>query len=146
MVQDHQSGEQLVRFSVAMPEGLLMQFDELVARRGVAKNRSEVVRDLVRDALVQNRVEEVGTQVVGTLSIVYNHHASDLQETLHNIQHAHLGLVVSSLHVHLDESTCLEVIILRGETTDVHAVADCIVGTKGVKHSGLTITTVDQML
>ena len=145
-MQEQANSEQLVRFSVAMPEGLLMQFDELVARRGVAKNRSEVVRDLVRDALVQNRSEVVGTEVVGTLTIVFNHHASDVQETLHDIQHTHLGIVVSSLHVHLDEDNCLEVIILRGETTDVRLVADLIVGTKGVKHSGLTISTVGTML
>ena len=123
-----------------------MQFDEFVARRGVAKNRSEVVRDLVRDALVRNRSEAVGTEVVGTLTIVFNHHASDVQETLHNIQHSHLGLIVSSMHVHLDEDSCLEVIVLRGETTDVRSVADRIIGTKGVKHSGLTITTVGTML
>ena len=123
-----------------------MQFDEFVARRGVAKNRSEVVRDLVRDALVRNRSEAVGTEVVGTLTIVFNHHASDVQETLHTIQHSHLGLIVSSMHVHLDEDSCLEVIVLRGETTDVRSVADRIIGTKGVKHSGLTITTVGTML
>lgn len=137
--------DQLVRFSVAMPESLLMNFDEFVARRGVAKNRSEVVRDLVRDALVQSRIEEVGTEVVGTLTIVFNHHASEVQETLHTIQHSYLGIVVSSMHVHLDEGNCLEVIILRGEATDVRLVADRIAGTKGVKHSGLVVTTVDQM-
>ena len=142
---DQINADQLVRFSVAMPESLLMSFDEFVARRGVAKNRSEVVRDLVRDALVRDQSEEVGTEVVGTLTIVFNHHASDVQETLHAIQHAYLGIVVSSLHVHLDEGNCLEVIILRGETTDVRLVADRIAGTKGVKHSGLVITTVNQM-
>ena len=142
---DQINADQLVRFSVAMPESLLMSFDEFVARRGVAKNRSEVVRDLVRDALVRDQSEEVGTEVVGTLTIVFNHHASDVQETLHTIQHAYLGIVVSSLHVHLDEGNCLEVIILRGETTDVRLVADRIAGTKGVKHSGLVITTANQM-
>ena len=142
---DQINADQLVRFSVAMPENLLMSFDEFVARRGVAKNRSEVVRDLVRDALVRDQSEEVGTEVVGTLTIVFNHHASDVQETLHTIQHAYLGIVVSSLHVHLDEGNCLEVIILRGETTDVRLVADRIAGTKGVKHSGLVITTANQM-
>ena len=136
---------ELMRFSVAMPEDLLVRFDRLVARRGLAKNRSEVVRDLVRDALVQNQCEIVGTEVMGTLTIVFNHHASDVQETLHDIQHAHLGLIVSSTHVHLDEDNCLEVIILRGEATDVRAVSDRIIGTKGVKHGGLVITTIDQM-
>jgi CopG family nickel-responsive transcriptional regulator len=145
MARDQAMGD-LTRFSVAMPEGLLMQFDELVARRGVAKNRSEVIRDLVRDALIRDEVDQVGAEVMGTLTIVYDHHASDVQETLHNIQHAHYGMIVTTSHVHIDEDMCLEVIILRGESTDVRIVADQIVGTKGVKHGGLVVTTVGQVL
>ena len=75
----------LMRFSVAMPEELLMRFDQLVARRGLAKNRSEVVRDLVRDALVEDECATPGVEVMGTLTIVFDHHASDVQEKLHNI-------------------------------------------------------------
>lgn len=145
MARDQAMGD-LTRFSVAMPEGLLMQFDELVARRGVAKNRSEVIRDLVRDALIRDEIDQVGAEVMGTLTIVYDHHASDVQETLHNIQHAHYGMIVTTSHVHVDEDMCLEVIILRGESTDVRIVADQIVGTKGVKHGGLVVTTVGQVL
>ena len=80
----------LMRFSVAMPEELLVRFDQLVARRGLAKNRSEVVRDLVRDALVEDECSTPGMEVVGTLTIVFDHHASDLQEKLHAIQHKKL--------------------------------------------------------
>lgn len=137
---------ELVRFSVAMPEELLMSFDAFVARRGLAKNRSEVVRDLVRDALIQDDAGMPGTEVMGTLTIVFNHHASDVQEKLHSIQHHHVGMIVSTTHVHLDEDNCLEVIILRGETTDVHHIADQILGTKGVKNGGLVITTTGQMM
>ena len=137
---------ELVRFSVAMPEDLLMSFDAFVARRGLAKNRSEVVRDLVRDALVNDAIELPGTEVMGTLTIVFNHHASDVQEKLHTIQHSRFGMIVSTTHVHLDEDTCLEVIILRGETTDVRDIADQILGTKGVKNGGLVITTTGQVM
>ena len=159
---------ELVRFSVAMPEELLMSFDAFVARRGLAKNRSEVVRDLVRDALVARRglaknrsevvrdlvrdalvndaIELPGTEVMGTLTIVFNHHASDVQEKLHTIQHSRFGMIVSTTHVHLDEDTCLEVIILRGETTDVRDISDQILGTKGVRNGGLVITTTGQMV
>ena len=129
-----------------MPEDLLVKFDRLVARRGLAKNRSEVVRDLVRDALIQEETEVAGTEVMGTLTIVFNHHAGDVQEKLHHIQHEHFGLIVSTTHVHMDEDTCLEVIILRGETTDVHLIADMILGTKGVKHGGLVVTSANQMI
>lgn len=137
---------ELVRFSVAMPEDLLMSFDAFVARRGLAKNRSEVVRDLVRDALVNDAIELPGTEVMGTLTIVFNHHASDVQEKLHTIQHSRFGMIVSTTHVHLDEDTCLEVIILRGETTDVRDIADQILGTKGVRNGGLVITTTGKMV
>ena len=131
----------LVRFSVAMPEELLMRFDAFVARRGVAKNRSEVVRDLVRDALIAEEAELPGTEVMGTLTIVFNHHASDVQEKLHQIQHERYGHIVSTTHVHLDEDNCLEVIIWRGESQEVRDIADMILGTKGVDTGGLVVTT-----
>ena len=132
-----------MRFSVAMPEDLLMQFDQLVARRGLAKNRSEVVRDLVREALVEEECALPGTMVMGTLTIVFNHHEADVQEKINEIQHRYGGMVVSSLHVHLDDENCLEVIILRGETTDVRNLSDLILGTKGVKNGGLVTTTIN---
>ena len=137
---------ELARFSVAMPEDLLMRFDGFVARRGLAKNRSEVVRDLVREALIAEEAELPGTEVMGTLTIVFNHHSHDVQEKLHHLQHAHYTEVVSTTHVHLDEDNCLEVIILRGEATDVRDIADVILGTKGVKNGGLVVTTTGQMI
>lgn len=131
----------LMRFSVAMPEDLLIRFDRLVARRGLAKNRSEVVRDLVRDALVEDECALPGVEVMGTLTIVFDHHANDLQEKLHNIQHDFCDSVVSSMHVHVDSHTCLEVIVLRGETGLVQDIANLILGTKGVQNGKLVVTT-----
>ncbi len=131
----------LMRFSVAMPEDLLIQFDQLVARRGLAKNRSEVVRDLVRDSLVEEECATPGTVVMGTLTIVYNHHANDLQEKLHSIQHDHFESIVATMHVHIDEHMCLEVIVIRGETGLVQTIADLILGTKGVQNGRLVLTT-----
>ncbi len=136
----------LMRFSVAMPEELLMRFDQLVARRGLAKNRSEVVRDLVRDALVEDECATPGTEVMGTLTIVFDHHASDLQEKLHSIQHDYFEFIISTLHVHLDHHHCLEVVVLRGETGLVQTIANLILGTKGVKNGRLVVTTVDENL
>lgn len=131
----------LMRFSVAMPEDLLVKFDHLVARRGLAKNRSEVIRDLVRDALVEDMCAMPGRLVMGTLTIVYNHHANDLQEKLHNIQHDYLDMIVASMHVHIDHDNCLEIIVLKGETGLVQDVANMILGTKGVKTGRLVTTT-----
>ena len=138
--------DELVRFSVAVPEDLLMSFDMLVGRRGVTKNRSEAIRDLIRGALVEDECSLPGAQVMGTLTIVYNHHTTDLQSKLHDIQHRYLGSIISSMHVHLDADNCLEVIILRGEATDVRDIADVILGTKGVKNGGLVVTTTGQMI
>ena len=133
--------QDLMRFSVAMPEELLIRFDQLVARRGLAKNRSEVVRDLVRDALVEDECATPGVEVVGTLTIAFNHHASDLQEKLHSIQHAYFDFIISSMHIHLDQHNCLEVIVLRGETGIVQEIANLILGTKGVRNGRLVTTT-----
>lgn len=136
----------LMRFSVAMPEDLLVRFDRLVARRGLAKNRSEVIRDLVRDALVEEECATPGIEVMGTLTIVFDHHASDLQEKLHHIQHEYCDAIICSNHIHLDQHTCLEVIVLRGETGLVQDIANLILGTKGVKNGRLVVTSTGSSL
>lgn len=136
----------LMRFSVAMPEDLLMRFDQLVARRGLAKNRSEVVRDLVRDALVEDECATPGMMVMGTLTIVYDHHSNDLQEKLHAIQHDYFEYIVSTMHVHVDQHMCLEVIVMRGETGLIQDIANLILGTKGVTNGRLVLTTTGHQL
>ncbi|MGI6216605.1 MAG: nickel-responsive transcriptional regulator NikR [Coriobacteriales bacterium] len=135
-----------IRFSVAMPEELLERFDAFVERRGFGTNRSETVRDLVREALINEEATVPGTEVMATVTIVYDHHASNVQEKLHNIQHHHFGMIIATTHVHLDEDSCLEVIIMRGETTQVHEVASQILGTKGVKNGGIVVTSTNQMI
>ncbi len=135
--------DELVRFSVAMPESLLVRFDKLVSKRGIAKNRSEMIRDLVRDALNKEEYENPTTQAIGTLTIVFEHHTHDVQEILHQIQHTHLAHINSSLHIHLDEESCLEVIILKGEVMQIHTLSECILGTKGVINGELVITTLN---
>lgn len=137
---------ELVRFSIAMPDDLLVQFDNLVARRGVAKNRSEVMRDLVRESLVDEEWEDPNAEIVGTLTMVFTHHASDLQNKLDQIQHSHHDKIVSSLHVHLDSHNCLEVIVMRGQSKTIRAISDSILGIKGVKHGRLTTTTTGKYL
>jgi CopG family nickel-responsive transcriptional regulator len=136
----------LVRFGVAMDEELLDRFDALVAQRGVAANRSEAVRDLVRDALVGEEWEESGEEIVGTITMVFDHHANDLAEKLDSLQHAHHDKVISSMHVHLDAHNCLEVIVVRGESAQIRSIADALLGTKGVKHGKLVTTTTGRHL
>lgn len=136
--------QELTRFSVAMPKDLLERFDVLVERRGTAKNRSEAVRDLVRDALIEEECAAPDAKVFGSLTIAYDHHANDLQDKLHGIQHHHCDAVVSTMHVHLDAHFCLEVIVLKGENALVQEIADMILGCKGVKNGRLVITSVDE--
>jgi CopG family nickel-responsive transcriptional regulator len=136
----------LTRFSIAMDEDLLSQFDELVMRRGNVTNRSEAVRDLVRDALVDEQWDNDTEEIVGTITMVFDHHASDLSDQLDTIQHEHFEKVVSALHVHLDAHNCLEVLVVRGPSRDVRAIADRLIGTKGVKHGKLTTTTTGHAL
>jgi CopG family nickel-responsive transcriptional regulator len=131
----------LVRFGIAMDEDLLGRFDEFVARRGTASNRSEAVRDLVRDALVDAQWEAPDEEIVGTITMVFDHHANDLAEKLDSLQHAHHDKVVSSMHVHLDAHNCLEVIVVRGPSGDIRGIAEALLGTKGVKHGKLVTTT-----
>lgn len=131
----------LTRFGIAMDAALLARFDALVARRGVAANRSEAIRDLVRDALVDVEWEDAEGEIVGTVTMVFDHHASDLSERLDQLQHAHHDKIVSTLHVHLDAHNCLEVLVIRGTSGDVRAIADALLGTKGVKHGKLVTTT-----
>jgi CopG family nickel-responsive transcriptional regulator len=133
--------KRLVRFGVAMDSDLLARFDRLVARRGMGKNRSEAVRDLVRDALVEEEGAKPGASIVGTVTMVFHHGAGDLSDRLNSLQHAHHDKIVSSMHVHLDEHHCLEVLVVRGASRDVHAIADTLLGTKGVIHGKLVTTT-----
>ena len=132
---------ELVRFTVAMPDDLMEALDTYSARRGVRHNRSEAIRDLVRNALVEEEVEDPDSLVFGTLTMVFNHHSTDLRDKLDSVQHEHLDEIVSTVHVHLDEENCLEVVLMRGRSRDIRSIADALLGTKGVMHGKLVVTT-----
>jgi CopG family transcriptional regulator, nickel-responsive regulator len=137
---------QLVRFGVSMDEELLDRFDALVARRGSTANRSEVMRDLVRDALVETEWDDSHDETVGTVTMVFDHHGCDLAEKLDRVQHAHFDKVISKMHIHLDAHNCLEVLVIRGSAKEVRDIADMLLGTKGVKHGKLVMTTTGRHL
>jgi CopG family transcriptional regulator, nickel-responsive regulator len=135
----------LVRFGVSIPDDLLDKFDVLIAEKGYT-NRSEAIRDLIRDRLVEDEWSASEHEVVGTVTVVYNHEQSDLAQKLTQIQHRQHELVVSSLHVHLDQHNCLEVLIMRGRSEDVKKVGQLLISTRGVKHGKITMTTTGQEL
>lgn len=131
---------ELSRIGVAIDSELLEKFDRLIEQRGYT-NRSEAFRDLIRDALVEQRWERPGSRVVGTVTLVYDHHVRLLSEKLTEIQHESFEQILSTLHVHLDHDHCLEVLIVRGKAADVKRIADALISAKGVKHGRLTITS-----
>jgi len=130
----------LSRIGVAIDTELLDKFDHLIAQRGYT-NRSEAFRDLIRDELVEKTWESPESPVVGTVTLVYDHHVRMLSEKLTDIQHDFHRSILSTLHVHLDHDHCLEVLVVHGRSADVRKVADALISTKGVKHGRLTITT-----
>jgi CopG family transcriptional regulator, nickel-responsive regulator len=130
----------LSRIGVAIDSGLLAKFDRLIAQRKYT-NRSEAFRDLIRDELVERAWESPESLVVGTVTLVYDHHVRLLNEKLTDIQHDFHRLILSTLHVHLDHDYCLEVLVVRGKSAEVQKVADTLISTKGVKHGRLTITS-----
>lgn len=128
------------RFSVSMASSLLGTFDEHIQRAGYA-NRSEALRDLMRDYLVRQQWQIPDVEVVGTITLVYDHHTSDIEHHLTHLQHEHSANICCSTHVHLDEHNCIEVIVIRGLGPTIESIADQLIASRGVKHGQLVCTT-----
>ena len=130
----------VVRFGVSLEDALLERFDSLLRKKGYP-NRSEAIRDLIRNSLVSDEWESSKSETVGTITIVYSHDTRELTDTLTDLQHMYFHSIVSSMHIHIDEHNCLEVIVVRGKSTEIKVIADKLIGTKGVKHGKLTKET-----
>ncbi|NLJ85050.1 MAG: nickel-responsive transcriptional regulator NikR [Firmicutes bacterium] len=130
----------VVRFGVSMSQCLLQQFDELVQERGYP-NRSEAIRDLVRDALVAREWQSADSEVAGTITLIYDHHTAGLTGLLTEVQHKYHDIIVSTVHVHLDDRNCLETLIVKGSPQTAKALADQLICTRGVIHGKLTLTS-----
>lgn len=129
----------LSRIGVALDSDLLKRFDRSIAQRGYT-NRSEAFRDLIRDQLVNEQTATPEAAVVGTITLIYDHHAHGVSEKLTELQHAHHELIVSTTHAHLDHDSCLEVLIVHGKSAKVGQFADRLIGLKGVQHGRLVMT------
>ncbi len=137
MAQDHD----LVRFGVSIGASLLDKFDALIHDKGYT-NRSEAIRDLIREKIVDSEWREkyAHNLAIGSITIVYDHHTRELGDKLTELAHKHQDLVISSTHVHLSHSSCLEVIIVKGPCSDIRSFADHIISIRGVTHGKLAIT------
>jgi CopG family transcriptional regulator, nickel-responsive regulator len=130
----------LSRTGVSIDAGLLKQFDQFIQSRGYA-NRSEALRDLIRDHLVATSVLAPDAEVVGTVTLIYDHHSRLLPEKLTDIQHQHHEAIISTVHAHLDHDTCLEVVVVKGKSKLIQSLADLLISTKGVQHGRLVMSS-----
>jgi CopG family nickel-responsive transcriptional regulator len=129
---------ELARTGVSLEEDLLKEFDRLITKRGY-QNRSEAFRDLIREALLSETVDS-NKPVVGTLTLVYDHHVPNLSEKLTEAQHSVGAMVLAATHVHLDHHYCLEVIIMKGRSKELQEVADRMLALRGVELGKLVLT------
>ena len=129
----------LIRFGVSIENHLLEQFDRLIHSRNYS-NRSEAIRDLIRNEIVQEEWKDSESDSIGTVTIIYDHHVGDLTHILTSIQHEFSGHIISTMHVHLDHDNCLEVLAVKGKKKVVKKIADSLISIKGVKHGKLVTT------
>lgn len=135
----------MARFGVSMNDKLLNEFDRLIKEKGY-KNRSEALRKLVREKLVQKEWEESKDEIIATITIVYSHETSELTENLTEIQHKYYKQIISTMHIHLDKHNCLEILAIKGKANEVKNIADKILSAKGIKHGQLATTSTGKKL
>lgn len=129
------------RFGVSVPPELLERFDEKIDEK-MYSNRSEAIRDLIRDFLVEEKWKTSDEEVYGSLTLVYDHEKKGIADKLTEIQHQDHTRTVSTMHIHLDKHNCMETIAIKGKPEDVEKIADRLISTKGVKHGKLMMTSV----
>lgn len=129
----------LKRFSISLEDDLLAGFDTYIGRHGYS-NRSEAVRDLIRKALVKEEWAD-DSEVVGVVTMVYDHHKSQLQERITELQHDFYELITSTTHIHMDHHNCLEVTIVKGKASQVQKLAGRLIALRGVKDGSLTMSS-----
>jgi CopG family transcriptional regulator, nickel-responsive regulator len=129
----------ITRFGVSIQSSLLQSFDKLIHRKGY-RNRSEALRDLIRDNLVKQEWESA-KKTVGVITIVYSHQTRELSRALTRLQHTYYRNIISTTHIHLDPHNCLEVLVVKGKGKELKSMGDRLIGTKGVKHGNLSLNT-----
>lgn len=129
-----------MRFGISADARLIEKFDGMIVEKSYA-NRSEAIRDLIRDQLVEFAWAENNEDVIGTITLVYSHESKELTEKLTELQHQNHTNIISTVHIHLDDHNCLEVLIVKGKSPEVKNMSYKMIGTKGVKHGKLTMTT-----
>jgi len=135
--------QNITRFGVSIDDRLLNKFDDIIGEKGYV-NRSEAIRDLIREMMDEADLENPEADAIGTLTLVYSHEVREISDKLNDIQHHYFGNIVSTTHVHLDEHNCLEVLLLKGKSKDIKTIANKLISIKNVKKGELTLTTVEK--
>jgi CopG family transcriptional regulator, nickel-responsive regulator len=131
---------ELIRFGVSIDDDLLVSFDQIINDRGYS-NRSEAIRDLIRDALIQKRLQDDSeVEVLGSLTLIYDHHATTLLPEMAEIQHKHHNTILSVMHLHVTHLDCMEIIALRGIVGEISKLSNSLLSLKGIKHGKLFLT------
>ena len=131
--------EKIKRFGVSIMPDLLKKFDKMIKKEGYT-NRSEAIRDIIRKNLMIDKSMDPSTEAIGTFTMIYNHHTGNVTNKLLTIQHDHHNQILSTTHIHIDHSNCLEVLVLKGKIGNIQNLADRIKSLKGIKHGELVIT------
>ena len=134
-----------IRFGISLDAELLEKFDN-ICEENCYQSRSEAVRDLIRNMLVQKEWEDLDREIMGTLTLVYDHHHSDLAQKMTEIQHESLDVIITSMHIHMDHHNCMEVLILKGPGTKLKETSRKLISTKGVKYGQLNLATTGEDL
>jgi len=135
--------EQVERIGVSLDKKLLSSFDNLISKRGY-QSRSEAIRDLIRQQLSSEQLHHPKAKAVAAVFIVYDHHSTKLMEKLTDLQHSHILQTICSMHIHLGEHDCMEVIVLRGQVGEINKVADSLLSMKGVKLGQSNLLAIEQ--
>ncbi len=135
---------ELMRFGVSVEEKLLKKFDKLIKSEKYS-NRSEALRDLIREKLVKTEWH-AGKAVAGVITLIYDHHKRDLLNVLADIQHDYHRFIISGQHIHLDHYNCMEIIVVKGRSEKVKLLADKLKSVKGVKYGQLCMATTGEKI
>ncbi len=127
------------RVGVSFEPELLIKFDVLIKKMGYT-NRSEAIRDLIRKEIIETAIKAEECEVIGTLTILYDHHEGNIMDNLIHLQHQHHQEISFTTHIHVDDRMCLEIVVIRGSSTQVKQLAEHVKALKGVKHGELSIT------
>lgn len=128
------------RFSISIEKDLLDKFDRLIRKKNYA-NRSDAFRDLIRQELVKRQWQQNISDIAGAIILLYNHQKRELMKKLAHIQHHFQKIIISTQHIHLDHSNCLEIIVVKGRPYQAHKLASSLKSVKGVKHTSLSISS-----